>query len=156
MSQLVQKGLALLAPEAEKLDRPEWAKARIAAAANRFRAAARQDYEDGYRAGIELAEQAPWDWVLWLERRQFNISYLLSVHSRVEHRPEDGGAEVEYMTACRSGSWPSEWHLALFQVFRAELAPPGEEDCPYRSDQFLAGFGQAFRDVWDAVNMSVD
>ncbi|MFD7450370.1 hypothetical protein [Kitasatospora sp. NPDC059827] len=156
VSQLVQRALALLAPEKEGQPyRPEWAEARVAVVADRLRAAAREDYEDGYRTGFELAEQAPWDWMVWLDRKKFDVPLLLSILWRAEYQPAtDVLRELEM--ACRSPTgWPPAWHKALGEAFPAEMAPPGVEDCPYRSDQFHAGVKQAFRDVWAYANKSI-
>ncbi|WP_431683775.1 hypothetical protein [Kitasatospora sp. KL5] len=151
MSQLVQKGLALLAPKEEPY-RPEWAVEALADAASRLREAARVDYEEGFRAGYELAKVAPWDWVLWLADKDFNLRWILSTLWRGEYDPTPE-IERELERVCRSKSgWPTEWYQALYGVFDAEMASPGGEMSAYRSDQFMAGVEQAFRDVWAYAN----
>ncbi|GGV47590.1 hypothetical protein GCM10010495_76570 [Kitasatospora herbaricolor] len=151
VSQLVQRGLALLAPK-EKPYRPDWAAEELAAAAGRLREAARADYEDGFRAGYELAKTAPWDWVLWLANEKFSLRTVLGVQRSAEFEGNPW-ADEEMLRACRSSEgWPSEWFTTLGRVFNAETAPPRLEESAPRSDQFFAGAEQAFRDVWAYVN----
>lgn len=151
VSQLVQKGLALLAPK-EDPRRPDWAAEQLAAAAGRLREAARADYEDGFRTGYELAKTAPWDWMLWLADKKFNIRTVLGVVWSVDYEGDERAVE-ELERACRSPEgWPKEWYRTLGKVFDAETSPPGQEQSAYRSEQFIAGVEQALRDVWAYAN----
>ncbi len=151
VSQLVQRGLALLAPK-EKPYRPDWAAEQLTAAASRLREAARADYEDGFRDGYELAKTAPWDWVLWLASKRFSLRMVLSIQRSAEFQ-DDYRAKEEIRLACRSSEdWPSQWYVTLGEVFKAESDPPGQEMSAPRSDQFIAGAEQAFRDVWAYAN----
>ncbi|QKW22291.1 hypothetical protein HUT16_27320 [Kitasatospora sp. NA04385] len=155
VSQLVQKGLALLAPEKKQPYRPEWAKAGLAEVADRLRAAAREDYEEGYRAGFELAKVAPWDWLVWLASWRFDLKRVLSIHRKARY-DNDYSAFQEIAAAQRSApGWSGDWYQSLAEAFPAEFAEPGSEDCLERSGQFLAGAMQALRDVWDYANQPI-
>ncbi|MFC8717959.1 hypothetical protein [Kitasatospora sp. NPDC057198] len=154
-SQLVQRSLTVLTADREnEPHRPDGAEISLVVVGERLRAAAREDYEEGYRAGLELAKQAPWDWLVWLNRRKYQLTYLLNIQWRMKNHP-DLDAEREMNRACRGARWPDEWYLALCEAFPGEMNDGGEEESPNRSDQFLSGAKQAFRDVWGYATQDI-
>jgi hypothetical protein len=148
-SRLVQTALDAFTRPAEvagySTAMPEDAKAAFEAVRDKLAARARTEFEDGYRAAIELVPTLDWwDIQSLAERYRFAVkewaqSYADSVVAgHLGHIPKDMAAELETVGG-------------LVKALGNVISPFGDNEYG-RTVPFLRGFAQAFRELWDQVN----
>lgn len=126
------------------LARPQDAEAGFEAARRKLAERARSEFEDGYRAAVELAGALDWWYVQRLAKSNFAVLGWSSslAESRVAEDignvPKGWGTETEVIGG-------------LLKALGGHISPWGD-DMPMRTIPFLRGFAQAFRDLWTQVN----
>jgi hypothetical protein len=148
-SHLVQEALDAYTKPADtagfSLDIPDDAKEAFEAARNQLASFARAQYEDGYRAAVELTPKLGWWYVQRLAEDHFNVKAWCSslastnVEEKMGQIPEGWGTDDAVIGA-------------LVKAL-GNLVEPWGDNSPEPSIPYLRGFTQAFRDLWVKVNV---
>ncbi len=148
-SHLIQNALEGFTKPAEvagySVAMPEDAKPAFEAAREKLAAHARGEFEEGYRAGVEIVPSLSWwDIQSLADRHRFAVKEWARGYS-------DSVVNAEL------GNIPTDWAAdpdvvsALLKAL-GNLVPPFGDDMFTPSIPYLRGFTQAFRDLWEQVN----
>lgn len=146
-SQLVQRGLEQLTAhlagpdEPDYAQRPDDADGLLADGREKLLAAARAEYERGYRAGLEDIGDLDWAFMERLADAQFDLVAKLPAWRRgYAPGPHDPGFN------------PPGWFVTLMKRFGSMIDPIGFDHTSFIPTRvFVRGYAAALRDAWATI-----
>jgi hypothetical protein len=153
-SQLVQRGLERLSPadDAPYARRPADAHSLLAAAAEKLRAGAEQEYERGYRAALATVDERFWRALDELASKSFDLRRFAKAWKE-GMRMEMAGM----VPGVKAGFDPPDWFVAMANDLGDLLAPIDfDQWCFTPTGAFIEGYQAALRDAWETAEHRAD
>ena len=112
-------------------------------------ASARDEWERGFRGGVEFAKELPWAQLDELAKADFDVPRWITSW-------RNGWLDIE-MGRARPGAVIASWLPNAARYLGSLVDPIGCDEFSFtRSDAYIAGFAEALRAVWHSIQSKAD